>query len=233
MPDCELTLRLIEPVDYLDHASLRLGDVCYCLGEYTAHRGNSFSPMNQLIGDFKIKPASDGIEAIAKDAAMRTIANAFRCALTTDSHFAGLRTATLVPTPPSAVFGDSLHDDRMLRLVSMIGEGLEVDVRELVKQHTSTKASRGADLRPSVSEIASNYYIDETLAQPYPKNVWVFDDVLTGGNHYKAMESVIIQRFPLASTIGIFIARRAPEEAARLSWREKLNSAHGAPQRRS
>jgi hypothetical protein len=129
--------------------------------------------------------------------------------------------STFVPIPPSAIVGDALYDDRMLKLLLRFGEGLELDIRELVRQRKSTQPVRGAELRPSVSEIAENYYLVDSLVEPCPTTVWICDDVLTAGNHYKAMQSVIKQRFPEVPTIGLFIARRAPEHAAQLGWREK------------
>jgi hypothetical protein len=38
-------------------------------------------------------------------------------------------------------------------------------------------------------------------------NIGVFDDVLTVGRHYRAMHTVLSQRFPGVPITGIFIAR--------------------------
>jgi hypothetical protein len=56
-----------------------------------------------------------------------------------------------------------------------------------------------------------NYYVDETCADPAPTFIWIFDDVLTAGNHYKAMQAVLQTRYPGIRTVGFFVARRVPE----------------------
>ena len=179
--------------------------------------------MNQIIGDLKVKPLpADDEDIQRKDAAIRAVAEAFRNALTTDADCLSLKVATLVPIPPSAIPGDVLYDDRLLKLLSIIGQGLGLDIRELVKQYKSVHPAHESELRPSVSEIAENYYIDDSLIEPSPTSVCIVDDVLTGGNHYKAMQSVIQRHFPGVATVGMFVARRVPEEAAQISWREKM-----------
>jgi predicted amidophosphoribosyltransferase len=58
--------------------------------------------------------------------------------------------------------------------------------------------------------IAANYAIDEALASPEPTHIWVLDDMLTTGAHFKAAQRVLVRRFPSAKVFGVFIARRAP-----------------------
>jgi hypothetical protein len=112
-------------------------------------------------------------------------------------------------------------------MLLLLGDGLELDIRELVRQRSSVQPVHEANTRPTVTELSENYFIDESLTRPAPKVVWIFDDVLTGGNHYKAMQSVIQRRFPIAATVGMFIARRGPEEAARVEWRERIKNGSG------
>jgi hypothetical protein len=229
LPHSEFKLGRVDPLSYADHASLRPDDVCYCLGEYTAHRGDAFSRTNRLIGHLKIRPSLASPEELENKAqAIRIAAEAFRSALDRDFHYASIASATLVPIPPSANRDDVLYDDRVLRILLLLGEGLGLDIRELVKQHKSVQPAHEADTRPTVCELVENYYIDESLTQPVPNVVWIFDDVLTGGNHYKAMQSVIQQRFPSVATIGVFVARRVPEQAARVEWRERMKNCSGA-----
>jgi orotate phosphoribosyltransferase len=44
-------------------------------------------------------------------------------------------------------------------------------------------------------------------ANPAPEKIVVFDDVLTGGSHFKAMKIVLRQRYPEVDIIGLFLAR--------------------------
>jgi hypothetical protein len=39
--------------------------------------------------------------------------------------------------------------------------------------------------------------------------IGIVDDVLTVGNHFRAMSNRLAERFPDASIVGIFVARRA------------------------
>jgi hypothetical protein len=202
----------IDPLSFSDHASLAPDDVCYHLGEYTARRGYSFSPTNQLIINLKKKPSeSNSNELYYKSVAISTIAWKFTEILTSEANKAKLKAATLVPVPPSANPGDPLHDDRMMRVLNGMGAGLTLDIRELVKQHHSVPPAHECESRPSIADLMANYYIDETRAEPEPKFIWIFDDVLTAGNHYKAMQGILQQRYPGIRTSGFFVARRVPE----------------------
>jgi len=116
----------------------------------------------------------------------------------------------LVPIPPSKVKDDPLYDDRMLRMLRKLGHSLEVDIRELILQRESMVAAHENEDRPSLEELFRNYYIDETIAEPPPKAVALFDDLLTAGAHFKAAQAQIKTRYPGVHTVGIFIARRVP-----------------------
>jgi predicted amidophosphoribosyltransferase len=65
--------------------------------------------------------------------------------------------------------------------------------------------------RPRPYEIEENYYIIEERSHPAPASIGVFDDILTTGSHFKAIQSILAQRFPNAPIVGIFLARRVPE----------------------
>jgi predicted amidophosphoribosyltransferase len=102
-----------------------------------------------------------------------------------------------------------MYDDRMTRVLRAVGTGIAVDIRELVIQTTTTAAAHmSTHDRPSPEEIATNYEIDVARAQPAPRLIGVFDDVLTTGAHFRAMKTVLQTRFPGTSVIGVFLARR-------------------------
>lgn len=149
----ELELRRIDPLFYTDHASLQPDDICYFLGEYTAHRGNSFSSVNQVIGDLKIKPHLAGeVELQSKDAAIRGVADAFCKAFAIDFDDLTLKSVTFVPIAPSAISGDTLYDDRIMKLLLTIGQGKDLDIRDLVKQRESVPPAHESEIRPSISQ---------------------------------------------------------------------------------
>jgi hypothetical protein len=202
----------IDPLNFSDHFHLAQDDVCYHLGEYTARKGFSFSYTNKLIVNFKKKPSvANAYELRYKAQAIEEAAKVFRSVLNSEANRERLHAVTLVPIPPSAIPGDPLYDDRMMRMLTALGRGLDLDIRELVKQHRSLPPAHETDVRPTVEELIENYYIDEDCADLEPTAIWIFDDVLTAGSHFKAMQSVVTERFPGVTTAGFFVARRIPE----------------------
>jgi len=83
-----------------------------------------------------------------------------------------------------------------------------LDVRELVVQRSSLRAAHESDQRPSVDDLLRVYQVDENLANPPPRWIGVFDDVVTAGTHFVAMKKVLSDRFPGVRISGFFIARR-------------------------
>jgi hypothetical protein len=118
--------------------------------------------------------------------------------------------ATFVPIPPSKVRGDAEHDQRLRLTLQAVRPQLS-DIRELVLQHDNVDAKRKGI---SPTERAQNYYVNEDLAVPEPNAIFIFDDVLTTGCHYKAIEIVLRNRFPNTPLRGLFLARavRPPQE---------------------
>ncbi len=131
-------------------------------------------------------------------------ANAFGTA----ENLAITRAATLVPIPPSKAVDDPQYDDRIIRMLTILNEQLGgLDVRELVNQTASYQASHSSANRANPDELATNYSINEQVADPAPQSIWIFDDTLISGSHYKAMVKVLNQRFPGTQCYGMFIAR--------------------------
>ncbi len=85
-----------------------------------------------------------------------------------------------------------------------------VDVRNLVQQSVSVIPTheRAAGQRYTPAELLAMWSIDEGLADPEPTRIAIVDDMLTAGSHYRAMHTVLSQRFPQAQLVGLFIARR-------------------------
>lgn len=198
--------RLLEIDDLIrpDHFYLDGDDQCYYWGEYSAKKGYGYSETNSLISNFKKSPAKQGrSEWQYKEIAINQLAECFRKIFSEDM----FTFTTLIPVPPSKAKCDPEHDDRMLRLLWKIGEGRNADIRELVKQNGSRQAAHQSSNRPRPQDLEAIYLIDETLAKPDPENIIIFDDVLTTGCHFKAMQKVLSIRFPNAQIFGVFIAR--------------------------
>jgi len=159
----------------------------------------------------KKKPTATAGELYYKQQAIFKAAGTLRVTLAAQPNLERLLRATLIPIPPSAICGDPRYDDRMTRVLCEMGAGLDLDIRELVKQRWSMTPVHECEDRPRPEDLIDNYYVDEDLADPPPAVAWIFDDLLTAGSHFKAVQSVLCARFPGLPTIGIFIARRVPE----------------------
>lgn len=193
------------------HYHLDEGDDCYFFGEYTARRGYNFGETNQLIYNLK-----KGMERAKlpdfkyKARAIATAGDLLRQHLANTANLDALRAATLVPIPPSKAMNDALYDDRILRILRRLDQGNNLDIRELIIQTETLEAFHGENRLPP-HELAAKYRVDEALCGPNPNCIWLFDDVLTTGSHFKAAKQVLLQRFPGIAVIGIFLARRVPD----------------------
>lgn len=187
-----------------DHNALNADDVCIFLREYKAGAGYE-GETNSLIMNLKKKPSERQTKGgwHYKGHAIKQ----FSEELATSLNPKWLDEATLIPIPGSKAPDHPDYDDRMEQICNGIREGL--DVRSIVKQAGSMEASHtaGDGNRASVEGLIENYQIDETLTDPAPVSIGVFDDVLTVGRHYRAMHTVLSQRFPGVPITGIFIAR--------------------------
>ena len=194
-------LRQIDEQSRVDHVRLGPDDACYFLYEYTSGRNYSFSATNSLISNLKKKPGAGGYQY--KLQALSQSARAFANAINPE----WLDGATLVPVPPSKALCDPGYDDRMAQICHRIRTDL--DVRQLVVQRVSLAAAHESQQRPAVHELLQAWRVDERLADPYPRWIGIFDDVLTVGTHFVAMKTILHDRFPEAPIFGFFIARRA------------------------
>lgn len=201
-------LTKIEPEVLDEHYHLNSDDECYFFLEYTSREDYTYTPENNFINnlkktlDYRKRPEVWRY----KEEAIRRCSKGLRKALNRD----WLKTATLIPIPPSAEKSDvKAHDDRMLQVLRGIAPGFPIDVRELVIQTQSLPPSHMADQnRTPVEKLQSSYAINEEISEPAPESIGIVDDVLVAGAHYRAMHYVLRQRFPAARIVGFFIARR-------------------------
>ena len=200
------TLHLTEVDDLTrdDHYYLEPDDQCYFLREYTSGAGYEFSETNSLISNLKKKMDTRGTPQWKwKTRAIRQAAKELRGAINP----AYLRSATLVPIPPSKVRSDPLYDDRMVQVLRHIA-GTDGDVRELLVQMASTTPAHQTQERRDPLRIEENYEIVEALSEPPPTAIAIFDDVLTTGAHFRAAKAKLSGAFPAAPILGVFVARR-------------------------
>lgn len=190
------------------HYYIDESDICYYFGEYTAAAGFAYSDTNQLVHNFKKTPDRRcrpewryKLEAISQVSLL--INNATNPQ--PDMFF--------VPVPPSKNKNDPLYDDRLLQVLGNLNPGwMGNGFRELVTQINSTEAAHTSSNTRDIQGLVANYSIDMTLALPEPKGIIIFDDVLTTGCHYKAVQQTLRNLYPNVTIMGLFLARRKLDE---------------------
>jgi hypothetical protein len=181
-------------------------DKCFYYGEYTPRAGYSYGATNNLISNFKKNKDRQGkpewrykTEAIEEAGAL----------LAECLNVQWLRTATLVPVPPSKAQLDPLYDDRLNLMLQRTQKclGFALDIRELLYQTESTRSSSQSGTRLSIEELQSVYRIDEALTTPKPSSIGIFDDLISAGRHFRVAKDLLQMRFPEVEIYGFFLAR--------------------------
>jgi predicted amidophosphoribosyltransferase len=197
-----------------DHRFLTPDDSCGYYGEYTAKAGFSRSETNQLIYNLKKHINSPEKELAYKKQAITTIAKILEKTISFPQY------SVFVPVPPSNAKSHPDYDDRLVKiLLEYQKANLSVDYRELIIQSDTTRKSHLNDgNRLTPEELIRYYRIDESLIDDMRRCIVIFDDMLTTGSHFKAMQSVLSARFPSQNIFGLFVSRRVlnaqnPEDA--------------------
>jgi hypothetical protein len=192
-----------------DHHLITVADEIYYFGEYTARKGFSYSPTNQLIVNLKHGVEHRGTNRWRyKQVAITEVAQSLARHIA--DNFA--QEATFVPIPPSVIHTDASYDGRNADILRQFQTyKANVDVRELLYQAESTRRSHHSEDRLTVDELTDVYRINEPLATPAPRTIVLFDDVLTTGAHFVAARRVLRRRFGDVRFMGVVVARRKPE----------------------
>jgi hypothetical protein len=190
-------------------------DVCAFFGDYTANEGYAGSPTNSLILNFKKKMDKSGKpEWRYKLGAINTAA----AQIATLMSPATLQSAVLVPMPPSKAIGDPLYDPRMTQTLGKVNDrfGGRLDIRDVLCFPNSQVASHERSDRPSPDDLYAAMGIrdDQVGDRDAVGEIWLFDDVLTTGAHFKAACRRLHEVYPNATIRGCFLARRALPNAA-------------------
>ena len=216
-PDDQWTLSAIDDSNRGLHFFLEKTDYCFFCLEYIRRASYQKSYANSFIKNFK-KPVNrkGQTDYKYKEKAINTAIENFTRLLLNQS-------GILVPTPPSKTRQHPDYDDRMARTVQGVEKRIEekqgnkrLKAIELVKQTIDMIPSSVSEKRPPISELLKGYRIQEdvskeTLDEISEQVIFIMDDMLTTGRHFKAMQQTIapICRGPI---IGIFLARRIVDD---------------------
>lgn len=198
-----LTLIKLDELERQKRIDLSATDQCRYWRAYTPKENYSFSETNRLIQNFKISP-QEKHRLIHKKAATKQIAHEFM-QITPDQVYQNF---TFVPVPPSKPINHPEYDDRLIQVLKQVQkEKNNLDFRMLITQQQPTSAAHSMPLgqRLNIQQLYELYAFND-LGFSAPKKIVIFDDVLTKGTHFKAMQKIINQHYPQVPTIGLFIA---------------------------
>lgn len=85
---------------------------------------------------------------------------------------------------------------------------MRVDIREVVVQIADAEPVHEGSTSRHPDRLLENYKVDTNCLNPMPKAVVIFDDMLTTGGHFNAVQQLLELHYPKVPIEGIFIARR-------------------------
>jgi hypothetical protein len=209
-------LREVGDLERSDHFHLPADARCYFWGEYTPYNLTGgqrweYSSTNRLIANFKKKKEREGLpEWRYKLIAIQQVAEQF----SKFWNWAELhqRKVALIPIPPSKARTDPLYDPRMEQMLAQLAAQvrLPLDSRACLSFSGVHAASHATEARPTPDELYDELQFDAVIGRPDlpPPMIFLFDDMLTSGAHYRAVTRKLGEVFPGVPVIGNFIARR-------------------------
>lgn len=205
----KLQLAEIDDLQREDHWYLTADDHCFFVREYLAGVGYQGGATNSLISNLKKSLDRRGKPGWHyKGLAIRQAAAELREALASSD----VSEMTMVPMPPSKARTDPLYDDRMTQVARLICKETGIEMRELLLQTNSRQSFHQSDLKRDVAGLIQHFTIDDAVATPPPKYIFVLDDLLTTGAHFRAAKAVLQRRFGPVLVVGLFVARRIPRK---------------------
>ena len=213
-----LSLLKIEEQELGSYYRLEPSDTCYYACEYISHASYQAGYGNNLISNLKKSELDKTRNPRAYKYKERAI-NEVAQFLSTCFKPATLSRCVFVPIPPSRIPGDPEYDDRLYVILSLFAKNLyerynvTINVQKMVVQTQSYDAAHKNDKeRPKLDFYESIYRVHEKECNSLPECIFLFDDVLTTGAHFKAAKNVL-QRYFLSkynhkvSIFGLFIAK--------------------------
>ena len=202
-----MNLLQIDELVRSQHYWLDPGDLCYYFMEYTSYAGFRFSEANDLIQNFKKPMDRQGKpEWSYKQQAILRITKMLIESIPSQTNLSHI---LFVPIPPSKRKTDELYDDRIVQVLSAFCKTYQGDLREILSMRYNIDASHTTTQRPKPAEIEANLLLDEGLCREKKETIFLVDDVIASGAHFKACQHKLQECFPKSEIKGLFIARRA------------------------
>jgi len=212
-----------------EHWVLGRDDHCLFLGEYLPGASWAGGGFNSLVLDFKRAPSRirasrhPAVVRRFKERAIETVAAALHGGFARAAVESAL---TFVPIPTSKPSGDEDYCDRLLRALHRAFEGLNADIRPLLRLKASARPDHERHAqRLRRGELQNLMELDPAqLARPLRPIVALFDDVLTSGKHLSVAKARIRERFPDQPVIAVLVARVSRDSSASSAGREPAQS---------
>jgi predicted amidophosphoribosyltransferase len=188
------------------HPFLKETDEVYYLGEFTNGKRADHSPMNRQIFNYKKELKWEGKQSWEyKEFAIKDVAKSFRTLILQTSEFPErIKKALLVPIPPHIAKGDPGYDDRNLKMLNyFVPKG---NIHELILQKESREALHESNKR-DIKKLEHNYILNAPKQNIEFNEIWLFDDVLRHGTHFRAIHNLLERSYPNVKIVGFFIAR--------------------------
>jgi predicted amidophosphoribosyltransferase len=128
------------------------------------------------------------------------------------SEIGGSEKAAFVPVPPSASKSSPEYDNRLVRILKETGMCIhfcEINIREAVILNGDYMAShKSGNFRISLNELMGIMRFVEGQSLSDFEHIFIFDDVITAGTHYKAVKNILLRHGCAEKDIyGLFLAR--------------------------
>lgn len=203
------------------HFNLEKGDRIYHLEYYKSGGTYQQNPGNDLILNLKKSVDKKGTtEWSHKQKAILTIAKDIVDELNNPDENK-YRRIYWIPVPPSKVRTDPMFDDRVYQILVMSINTVNDNrhfVADVIYQKESRDAFSSKSTKRRVKDLVTNYEMNE-IPNYDPKTdlIVIFDDVITSGCHYKAVERKILEKYSNAVIMGIFVARTTSRDESSVS----------------
>ncbi|MFC2015024.1 hypothetical protein ACFLUP_03430 [Chloroflexota bacterium] len=185
-------------------------DVCYYARDYTTEGGFSASVANNLINNFKKEKRTQGtLEWKYKEGAVTQLAREISITLPDG--------ATVCSIPPSKSRDDPDFDPRYDMLFAQVLKGgRKIVVEEPVVCIASTGKAHKGEISRDPNDIITNYQWDG-FKGPVPEVLYVIDDVISSGGHFRAFQALVHKHYPTIEIVGLFFGKtvrvqNVPEE---------------------
>lgn len=196
-----------------DHSFLDIDDSVYYIKEYYPGVGFSGEGNSLILNLKKSMDAIDSDQWQHKRKAILYVATLIAKEMD-NSDKAKESKVYWIPVPPSKTRSDPLFDDRIYQILKCAVDMTTSKrhfIADVFTQDSNRESFSVTTNKRSITDLVSHYTMN-AIPNYNPENdvIIIFDDVLTTGCHYKAVENVILNRYSNADIRGVFIARRIP-----------------------